>query len=167
MGLAAIFTSVMIYHDTHRSLWRFPISAVRFFGTALCFLLLGLSIADPELRLAAVFSIMLKMIPEARILRSPGEASNDWRKIAQTSPESDPLPWSPDLHSARLQLGPLRRILNARFILAFFAAYLVLVAPWFALPVLLASEILERMLFFKSVHAPKMPGSYGVLHPHG
>ena len=156
VGLVAIFTSVMIYHDTHRSLWRFPIGAGRFFGTAICFLLLGLSVAVPELRVAAVFAIILKMIPEARILRS----LDDLRKIAHASP--DPLPWSPDRHSARLQLGPLRRILNVRFILAFFAAYLVLVAPWFAMPVLLASEILERVLFFKSVQAPKMPGSFGV-----
>ena len=152
VGLVAIFTSVMIYHDTHRSLWRFPIGASRFFGTAICFLLLGLSITVPELRLAAVFAIILKIIPEAWMLRSPGEVS------------PDPPPWSPDRHSARLQLGPLRRILNARFILAFVAACLVPVAPWFALPILLASEILERMLFFKSVQAPKMPGTFGVGH---
>jgi DMSO reductase anchor subunit len=146
VGLIAIFTSVMIYVDTRRTLWRLPLTAARFFGTTLCFLLVGLSISIPELRPLAAIAIILKMIPEARILRlyKDGKAS-----------------WSPDLHSARLQLGPLRRILNARVLLAFAAAFLTLANPWFALPVLLISEILERQLFFQSVQAPKMPGNFG------
>jgi Fe-S-cluster-containing dehydrogenase component/DMSO reductase anchor subunit len=35
LGLGAVFTSVMIYHDTHRSSWLFPRTASRFFGTVL------------------------------------------------------------------------------------------------------------------------------------
>jgi hypothetical protein len=101
------------------------------------------------------------MIPEARMLRRPDQPPSDWRKIAETTPERDASPWSPNRHSARLQLGPLRRILNARVILAFLAAFVALVNPWLALPILLTSEILERVLFFKSVQAPKMPGTFG------
>ena len=29
LGMLAVFTSVMIYHDTRRSLWRFPPGAAR------------------------------------------------------------------------------------------------------------------------------------------
>jgi formate dehydrogenase iron-sulfur subunit len=152
VGAVAIFTSVMIYHDTRRSLWRFPLGAIRFFGTAITILLIGLAIPFPGIRLLAAFAILLKMIPEARMLRSSGQ---------------EDLPWTPDCHSARLQLGPLRGVLNSRFIFAFIAAYVVLVEPWIALPILLASEILERVLFFKSVQAPKMPGTFGVSTPHG
>jgi len=33
-GMFGVLTSVMIYHDTQRAFWYFPISAVRFFGTS-------------------------------------------------------------------------------------------------------------------------------------
>ncbi len=145
-GLLAIFTSVMIYVDTKRVSWRFPLTATRFFGTFLSFTLLGLAIAKPEFSILATFAIILKMIPEARVLKT-------------TDPEEPA--WSADVHSARLQLGPLRKIFNARVILAFVAAYTALVSPWLALPILLISEILERQLFFQSCHAPKMPGHFG------
>jgi Fe-S-cluster-containing dehydrogenase component/DMSO reductase anchor subunit len=146
LGLAAVFTSVMIYHDTRRISWRFPRAAARFFGTTLVFLLLALSIAREELRVPAGFAICLKLIPEARLLRRA--ADPDAR-------------WSPDLHAARLLLGPLRQVLDRRVLLAFAAAFTALVQPWLALPLLLAAELLERQLFFQSVHAPKMPGHAG------
>ncbi len=161
VGLIAIFTSVMIYHDTRRSLWRLPLGAARFFGTTICFLLIALAIAMPEFRPLVTLTIILKMIPEARILRRPDQPPSDWREIAKISPERERSAWSPDRHSARLQLGPLRRILTARFIFAFIAAFIALVNPWFAMPCLLLSEIFERQLFFQSVQAPKMPGSFG------
>ena len=145
-GLFAIFTSVMIYVDTKRESWRFPLTATRFFGSFISFLLLGLATTRPEFSILATFAIILKMIPEARVLKT-------------TDPE-DP-EWSADVHSARLQLRPLRKILNARVILAFVAAFTALVSPWLALPILLVSEILERQLFFQSCHAPKMPGHFG------
>jgi Fe-S-cluster-containing dehydrogenase component/DMSO reductase anchor subunit len=151
LGLAAVFTSVMIYHDTRRTSWRFALTAARFFGTVLVFFLLALSITRPECRVLVFLAIILKMIPEARVLKRADD------------PEA---PWSPDLHSARLQLEPLRRILNGRVLIAFTAAFTTLVNPWLALPLLLISELLERQLFFQSVHAPKMPGHAGPAHAH-
>ncbi|MEP4076439.1 DmsC/YnfH family molybdoenzyme membrane anchor subunit [Haloferula sp.] len=146
VGLIAIFTSVMIYVDTRRSMWRLPLTLPRFFGTTLSFLLLGLAIIRPELGIFATFAIILKMIPEARILKRQ---------------ENEETPWSSDVHSARLQLGPLRKILSARVILAFTAAFAALSHPFISLPILLLSEILERQLYFQSVQAPKMPGNFG------
>ena len=145
-GAIAIFTSIMIYVDTRRSMWRITLTATRFFGTAISFLLLGLTMSRPEFGILATFAIILKMIPEARILKQH---------------ENEDTAWSPDVHSARLQLGPLRRILNARVILAFTAAFAALSNPFIALPILLISEILERQLYFQSVQAPKMPGNFG------
>lgn len=145
-GILAIFTSVMIYVDTKRTSWRPLLTATRFYGTFLSFLLTGLAVTRPDLAILATFAIMLKMIPEGRILKSA---------------ESEDALWFPDGHSAKLQLVPLRRILNARVILAFIAAFTVPVSPWFALAILLISEILERQLFFQSCHAPKMPGHFG------
>jgi formate dehydrogenase iron-sulfur subunit len=155
LGLLAVFTSVMIYHDTHRALWRFPLGACRFFGTVASFIALAQLIATPaDHFIQALFaaSILFKLSPELRILRL-ASAKNT--------------PWTADLHSARLQLGPLRKILYFRLILASLGLCIGLLQPWLALPLLVLAEILERQLFFQSVHAPKMPGNFGPPHPHG
>lgn len=147
LGLLAIFTSVMIYHDTRRTLWRFRRTALRFFGTAASFAVLGFLIADPQHAiLPSVFAtvVLLKLIPELLVLRLSRAHC-----------------WSPESHSARLLCGPLRAALVGRIGLASVAMGAGFVSPWAALPFLLTSEILERQLFFQSVHAPKMPGNHG------
>jgi Fe-S-cluster-containing dehydrogenase component/DMSO reductase anchor subunit len=137
VGILAVFTSVMIYHDTHRALWHFPRTAIRFFGTVAAFA----ALANPIVFASVV---MTKLVPEVLFLRHA--SSNDW---------------SPDAHSARLQQGPLRNTLLVRCILALLAIPAAFASPWLALPLLLAAEILERQLFFQSVQAPKMPGNFG------
>jgi formate dehydrogenase iron-sulfur subunit len=153
IGMSAVFTSVMIYHDTHRSLWRFPLGATRFFGTLASFAALGNLLVQPTTASGAIFAavIVLKMIPELRFLKL-GEDLDD--------------PWSPDAHSARLQLGPLGLFLRARFTLGLLAIPVALVHPWFAMPLLLLAELFERQIFFQSVHAPKMPGNFGPSNSH-
>jgi formate dehydrogenase iron-sulfur subunit len=136
----------MIYHDTHRALWCFPRTALRFFGCALSFAALSFLIVQPESSaFQALFaaSVITKLSAEIRFLR---------HAKSQT--------WSPDQQSARLQIGPLRIVLIARISLACFAALTSLSSPWLALPLLLAAEVLERQLFFQSVQAPKMPGGF-------
>jgi DMSO reductase anchor subunit len=151
LGLIAVFTSVMIYHDTHRSLWRFPLGAMRFFGTVASFAALGNLIAhpsDPGIPAWSLFAaaVLLKLAPEIRFLQLG---------------EDEDTPWSPDVQSARLQLGPLGIILRCRITFALLAVVIAFIQPWAALPVLLLAELLERQLFFQSVHAPKMPGNFG------
>ena len=148
LGLLAVFTSVMIYHDTHRSLWRFPLAAARFFGSVASFAALGNLIYQPSIVSGSLLAatILLKLFPECRML--------------QLGDDED-IPWSPDVHSARLQLGPLGIILRCRIALALLAMFVACIQPWAALPVLLLAELLERQLFFQSVHAPKMPGNFG------
>lgn len=153
LGLIAVFTSVMIYHDTRRSLWRFPLGATRFFGTVASFAALAHAIHHPSAIATAAFAatVILKLIPEIRLL-----------KLGRNKE----IPWSPDLHSARLQLGPLRSILFWRLGLALVSIMAISIQAWAALPVLLAAELLERLLFFQSVHAPKMPGNFGPREAH-
>jgi DMSO reductase anchor subunit len=148
VGLVAVFTSVMIYHDTHRSLWRFPLGATRFFGTVAAFAALANLIHNPAPGSWLLFTsvVVLKMIPEARVLRLA---------------DSGDAPWTPDTHSARVQAGPLGQVTRARYILSFVAILVAVVQPWYALPFLLVAELFERQLFFQSVHAPKMPGNFG------
>lgn len=153
VGLTAVFTSVMIYHDTHRSLWRFPLGAARFFGTVASFAALAHVISNPGSGAWLLFTaaVVLKMMPEARVM---------------SLANSEEAPWTPDTHSARLQKGPLGRITRARFIIAFLAVLVAALQPWVALPLLLLAELFERQLFFKSVQAPKMPGNFGPANSH-
>ncbi len=153
IGLLAVFTSVMIYHDTRRSFWRFPLGALRFFGTVASFAALGNFIRTPGLAASAIFAtaVFLKLIPEVRFLKL-GEDEN--------------APWSPDTHSARIQLGPLRVILRTRIGLALLAVSVMFHHPLLAMPILLFAEVLERQIFFQSVYAPKMPGNFGPGHGH-
>lgn len=147
LGMAAVFTSAMIYHDTHRALWRFRRSALRFYGTVASCSALGFVINDPFSLIAhGIFAavVLIKLLAEIYFLRH-----------AQATE------WSPDQHSARLQRGSLRKILIARIAIALTAIAVSIIQPWLALPLLLATEILERQLFFQSVQAPKMPGSFG------
>lgn len=151
LGLAAVFTSVMIYHDTRRALWHFPRSAIRFFGTVATFAALAHAIARPTVSATGILAaaIILKLLPELLFLRHHRDAC-----------------WIPDAHSARLQLGPLRHILVGRIALAVTAIAAASLHPWAALPVLLTAEILERQLFFQSVQAPRMPGNFGPPRGH-
>lgn len=148
LGLAAVFTSVMIYHDTRRVSWRFPLTAVRFFGSVAAFAALGhlLAAPSPTVLLGLALAVVAKLVPEAWIARLARDRSGDW---------------SPDRHSARLQLGPLAAVFRARILLALAAPAVALFHPWLALPLLLAAELFERQLFFQSVHAPRMPGPFG------
>jgi DMSO reductase anchor subunit len=153
IGLIAVFTSVMIYHDTHRSLWRFPLGAARLFGTVASFAALGNLLGDTGIPACSFFAaaVLLKLIPELRLLQLG---------------EDEDTPWSPDVHSARLQLGPLGIILRARITFGLLAIPVSFIHPWLALPILLFADLLERQLFFQSVHAPKMPGNFGPEHGH-
>jgi len=144
-GMLAVFTSVMIYADTRRSLWSIPLSAPRFFGTVFTFLLLGASNELPFLRPLAAAVIAAKTLPELWVIH-----------LASRGGE-----WSPLRHSGRLILGPLQNVTFWRFALAAVGMGVALFSPWLAIPLILASEILERQLFFQSVQAPKMPGSFG------
>lgn len=148
LGLIAAFTSMMIYVDTRRTTWRFPITATRFFGTSLVFAALSLTLSGLSPLIPAA-AILLKLIPEIRLARLA---------------ENPDTPWSPDIHTARLQTGPLGLIFRLRITLSLAAAFSAFLQPWTSLPLLLLSEILERQLFFQSVHAPKMPGNFGPAH---
>ncbi|MFT4176814.1 MAG: dimethyl sulfoxide reductase anchor subunit [Luteolibacter sp.] len=153
LGLVAVFTSVMIYHDTRRSLWRFPLSAARFFGTGAGFAALGNHIVHETGTSYVLFliAVLAKLSPELRFLQLG---------------EDEDKPWSPDVHSARLQREPLGPILRSRMFFAFVALFVASLQPWAALPFLLLADLFERQLFFQSVQAPKMPGNFGPAKHH-
>ncbi len=128
IGWAALACSAMIYVDTHRSFWRSSDTFPRFFGTAL---LLPLALIAPAL---AALGLLMKLVWETRSFFGGGI-------------------------SARLQRGPLARTVAFRDLLGVVTAVLLVAAPgWMALIGLLTGELIERILFFRAVDAPKMPG---------
>lgn len=134
----------MIYHDTHRLLWGFPLGAARFFGTVASFAAFGNLIGNPGIFVCLMFAatIPIKLIHEFRLLQ-PGD--------------DEDTPWSPDVHSTRLQLGPLGVILRSRIVLALLAIFVGFTQLWLALPILLLAEFFERQLIFQFLHAPQIP----------
>lgn len=128
VGLVALWCSAMIYVDTRRQFWRATQTFPRFFGTA--------ALCAAALLAPAVAAVLLL-------------AKLGW----ETRTQSGGGP------SARLQNGPLRPLATARVGLALATSVLLVVipGPWLLLP-LLAGELAERLLFFRAVDAPKMPG---------
>jgi DMSO reductase anchor subunit/ferredoxin len=128
LGVAGLTCSAMIYVDTHRQFWRATQTFPRFFGTAV---LVAATLLAP-----AVAALLLV-------------AKLGWETRTQSG-------GSP---SARLQNGPLRPLATARVGLALATSVLLVVipGPWLLVP-LLAGELAERLLFFRAVDAPKMPG---------
>lgn len=123
-----VFCSAMIYIDTRRHFWRPANTFLRMGGTVL---IAALAFPAPP---AAVMALALKLVLERRLLAS------------------SPI-------SARLHAGPLRRIARARLALGVAAlVFFALQQPWFGFILFASGELLERMLYFQAVDAPKMPG---------
>jgi DMSO reductase anchor subunit len=142
VGWAALFASVMVYVDTGKPSWSFPRTAARFFGTALLAALFGFVVIDLLPALLFTAALALKLAVEA----------------ANLLPAYDRA-WSPRRHTARLQLHPLRRVLQARMVLGAGAALFTPLWLPGACLLFVAGELAERLLFFRSVAAVRMPGA--------
>ncbi len=147
-GLLAVFTSVMVYHDTGRLFWRLPRTALRFFGTTTVCALTALTFTATISPAIAVAALAVKLLFELTAL----------------IPLSDTT-WSPARHTALLQTGPLRSTLLLRIALALAALCTLPFLPLAALALFLLGETLERRLFFQSVHAPRMTTMKGAQAP--
>jgi formate dehydrogenase iron-sulfur subunit len=158
-GMAAVFSSVMIYHDTHRSFWHFRNTAGRFFGSVL---VLGSS-------LATVLSQSDLLMTKAALLLLVGSGTKlcwEWALLSEP-----PMQTAAEARSAALMKGPLRRFTVARFL---FGALGGILCPFLILghadaqsiSVLAsaaflfcgAGELLERFLFFTAASPDRMPG---------
>lgn len=166
-GLAGVFCSVMIYVATQREFWSLDRTLLKF---ALTTALLG------SATLGAVVAVR-------------GQAGTELHQLSHTLTRCVLLfgvvklglelalfrhllaPHLTSLgRSARLQLGPLRKVTIARFLLGVIGAIVLPLAmlsgttpsAGFAvasLVLLTAGEFLERYLYFAAVAAPRMPGA--------
>jgi Fe-S-cluster-containing dehydrogenase component/DMSO reductase anchor subunit len=155
-GGAAIFASVMIYHDTRRAFWRFAASTVRFICTTLILgtglLLITLDKSPGQSAALVLFLVTFgKLLWEISLLRS----FHSNAAIAR---------------SALLLRGPLKRFVVARFIFGslggIICPLLLLNHPQPGIAAILAGaacffsclgELFERFLFFTAVSPERMP----------
>ncbi|MDQ8187156.1 DmsC/YnfH family molybdoenzyme membrane anchor subunit [Pelagicoccus sp. SDUM812002] len=144
-GLMGVFTSVYIYVDTQRSFWRLPYSLSKFYGSvllgALAFGMIAAGGVSLGIAVAFVGIVVLKMVVEK-------ESFDDNRvsKGLVTTALSG-------IWRARLSLGALSCVAAVAATSLDGAAGGLLV-----LMLVCSGELLERVLYFKSVNAPKMPG---------
>ena len=154
-GLIAVFTSVMIYADTKRTLWNFKKTGAKFFGSTL---LLGLattlaigSVTFPCL-VALIFAASAKLLFEAKAFLHLSDDN-----------------WSLEKKSALLLSQNLSPLTMARFICGAVGGVLLptlmllmqtpsTILASLALVLCFAGELLERHLFFRAAVTPKMPG---------
>jgi formate dehydrogenase iron-sulfur subunit len=154
-GAAALLCSMMVYIDTPREFWRWPQTASRFLGTTL---LLGAAAgalfqpARPFLYGTIATVAFLKLAGEMTFFRHLSDATLTALR-----------------RSAKLMIADLSRVTAFRF--GSLAAAMLL-SVWlcvsktpaatsttlFLFALLLASEVAERLLFFRAVAQPKMPG---------
>jgi Fe-S-cluster-containing dehydrogenase component/DMSO reductase anchor subunit len=127
-GFLGVVCSAMIYIDTRRRFWAPLFTTTRFLGTTAIAALLPIHAP------AAIAVLLLKLSVETYQTLGSGT-------------------------SARIQRGALRSLLAFRFLLAAGAIIALLANQTLAAFALFAAgEIAERVLFFKAVDAPKMPG---------
>jgi len=157
VGLLGVFCSAMIYHDTRRPLWHWRRSLPLFFGSTIILGAAGAAMLGSSSALLATIALatVAKLGVEVLTLRHRTDRT-----------------FTPMKKTALLVTGHFQHAAFARIVCAFaggvglpillmanvFGAFHAIAAAlMFAL--LLTGELIERLLFFTTVVAPKMPGN--------
>jgi DMSO reductase anchor subunit len=138
VGLAGIYASARLYIVPGRPAWDSPLTIVRFLATAVALgpVLTGhvaLAVAGTLLSLAAT------LVSWARLWRTPGQ---------------------PTQGALRLELRWFRPWTVLRFAFALAGIAVLAESPPLAFPLLMASELIGRWLFFVTVVPLNMPGAF-------
>lgn len=175
-GALGVFCSVMLYQSTRRRFWNGGATGFKFtltgvvlglsFSTAAASVVLALTHADPVPLLQPWLDVAGPTLVAATLLKLAGELMVV-RHLRHGG--------TGDLaRSARLLVGELGSLLGLRAVLgvlggvvlpaAFFGDVpfaVQLAAALLSAALLLAGELLERVLFFAAMSAPRMPGVVG------
>jgi formate dehydrogenase iron-sulfur subunit len=175
-GACGVGSSVMVYHVVRRPFWRASASGVKFAGTTA---LLGLATALASLGVAvsgvlggarASAEFLLPFVAGALSLVSAAKLAYE----ATERRERHETGFDPLRLSARLLRGPLKGQGTLRLVLGLSGGVLLpllailgtrlgdggiaALAAVLAFPLSIAGESIERILFFRAVTPPKMPG---------
>lgn len=158
LGLVAVFTSAMIYIDTHRALWSPAATFGRFYGTTLLLGAAGAAVVFGWIHHDTAFAIALIASMAVHTALFAGETASflaaSKNPIAPTHFSAMTLqrlaPW---LVPARAAFFPASMVLSALALSGFGLGFAAL-----AFVTTAAAAFLERCEFFVSVRAPHMPG---------
>lgn len=139
-GYLAVICSAYVYHDTHRRVWRGPLSFLRFALTVAVF-----AATFAGAILPAILILAGKLAGELYLVQRGFFACHRLDDLDR---------------SARLLRGPLLGWTLARFACGALALVGLFLGAslWLVLAVVLVGELLERALFFKAGLSTKMPG---------
>lgn len=142
---ASVFCSIMVYADTRRALWKFPITTFSMAGGTLTVAATAAAelTGHPLLCAAAMVLLIVRTLAVSRF-------THRWR---EEDPQSHP-----HAKSALLMYGRLNPWWHGRLFAAMAGAALIWHFPAMAFTLVLLSEFAERVLFFQAVVALKMPG---------
>ena len=154
LGLAAIFTSAMIYVDTRRPFWQAALTHGKFFGTAV---VLGLAAAAAlTLNPALVFAAL---VPRAILIG--WEQSRNRQAL-----DDDTAAWHPSARVMNVRLMEVMEAREAAFSLSFVLSVLAMAGFGVAyctaalLVIAVTAQVLERYTFFVASMGLRMPGGY-------
>jgi formate dehydrogenase iron-sulfur subunit len=143
-GMSGVLCSVMVYHDTRRKFWRWPVATEKFLGTTI---LLGAALLN--LPIIVAVTAALKLTFELSIIWS---AASRRRFGFGQSRELE--------RTGHLLTHDLKRSYVLQLATLFLGGILLpFVNPIFAFALCFISEILERHLFFVAVSPDRMPGT--------
>ncbi|MES2707782.1 MAG: DmsC/YnfH family molybdoenzyme membrane anchor subunit [Verrucomicrobiota bacterium] len=154
VGLASVFTSVMIYVDTRRPYWNAALTTVRFFGTVPLLGTGALAAAGPDkiwLGLSMAILTGLYGWMQAKFRRA-------W--------DDDDSPWNASARVIKLRLRGVADTGEVLFLAALICGFCSLIssgpasAVWAALYLLsiLTGQVLDRVIFFTAAMGPRMTG---------
>ena len=154
LGLAAVFTSAMIYVDTRRPFWEGELTHVKFFGSTL---VLGLTAA-------AALTPGVALIGAALVARC---VLIGWEQARNRQAyDDDECAWQPSARVLKLRLKWVREAREAVFMVTFVLSVLAmagLAVVWCTMAVLIIAviaQVLERYTFFVASMGLRMAGGY-------
>jgi formate dehydrogenase iron-sulfur subunit len=145
LGILSVICSIMVYVDTRRPFWSLGLTIVKFMGTVG---ILGSALAagltgNSTWIMTTYLLTVLKVASEAYFL---------WKHL----PSDQHLPQT---RSARVMWHSLKPWTLARFATSLTGCLLLRVEPVSGITLLFCGEVFERILFFRAVTAPRMPGT--------
>lgn len=166
VGCVAVFSSAMIYADTHRPCWRAQETFIRFLGQMLLLGSAGAAVTVGWVHFASgkTAGLAPALAGVAFVVRT---GLFVWERWLRTAARDNPR--HPAYRAVRLAEGCFASVLRGQvglFVLSSVAGGLAMlgtagIGPVWATISLLStftSSVLKRMLFFTTAAAPKMPG---------
>lgn len=156
IGLLAVFTSVMIYVDTHRPFWNLGLTAGKFFGSSLVLGSAGVAVLSQSTSM-----IVLSLVARAALLA--------WEQAKlRGALYDDASPWQLSARVIKYRLAHVGLWKESLFLfsLVFGVGALTsegVVATAWTLGLFLSAltgQVLERYTFFVAAMGPRMTGGY-------